>query len=105
MTIDPSKVKMTQRQPEGKISVSSHGGMIEAHHWVILAEGLIPEEQMRTSTTKQALDGNTRGQDEVAPADLNQEAANMLELMSRQSTRVTALSISSKQAQAVLRQF
>ena len=41
------------------------------------------------------------------PADLNQEAVNMLELMSRQSTRVTALSLMSGSAgclEAVLRQ-
>ena len=43
--------------------------------------------------------------DEGAPADLNREAANMLELLARQSDCSTPLSISSKAAQAVLKQF
>lgn len=46
-----------------------------------------------------------RSQDEGTPTDLNREAANMLELLARQSDRTTPLSISSKAAQAVLKQF
>jgi len=37
--------------------------------------------------------------------DLNREGANMLELLTRQSTSITTLSIFSKSAQTVLRQF
>ena len=48
-------------------------------------------------------DGNTFGKQPTA--DLHREAANMLELQSRQSTSAASLSISSKAAQAVLRQF
>jgi hypothetical protein len=39
------------------------------------------------------------------PRDLSQEAANMLELLSRQSASLDLLSITSKAAQAVIRQF
>lgn len=44
-------------------------------------------------------------QEQAPPADLNREAANLLELLSRQSASATPLSISSKAAQAVLKQF
>jgi len=42
---------------------------------------------------------------EQSQEDLNREAANMQELLSRQPALATPLSICSKQAQAVLRQF
>jgi hypothetical protein len=41
----------------------------------------------------------------TASADLCQEAANMLELLSRQSPSFDLLSVTSKAAQAVIRQF
>lgn len=42
---------------------------------------------------------------EETPPDLSKEAANMLELLARQSEAATLLSISSKAAQAVIKQF
>jgi hypothetical protein len=41
----------------------------------------------------------------AAQADINREAANLQELLSRLTGSVTPLSISSKAAQVVLRQF
>lgn len=49
------------------------------------------------------LEGKLCGTETVA--DLHREAANMLELQSRQSNSGTALSLPSKAAQTVLRQF
>ena len=63
-----------------------------------------PNEQERASLTVRALYASSR--DEFSTVvDLNQEAENMLQLISRQSTSITALALSSKQALAVLRQF
>ncbi|HBG07909.1 MAG: hypothetical protein A2075_19060 [Geobacteraceae bacterium GWC2_58_44] len=62
-------------------------------------------EPSKVETSQKLRGGNARHQREESPADLNREAANMLELQSRQSSCATPLSISSKAAQAVLRQF
>jgi hypothetical protein len=104
MTIDPSKVENSRKQSSGKIGVSLQEGSSEKQ-LVIQAKLLIPEEPGTIPETPAALGGNARGLDEESPADLSREAANMLELLSRQSTCVTPLSISSKAAQAVLKQF
>jgi hypothetical protein len=48
---------------------------------------------------------NGKGCGKQPTADLHREAANMLALQSRQTSSMTSLSISSKAAQAVLRQF
>jgi flagellin-like hook-associated protein FlgL len=47
----------------------------------------------------------TQGADKLTLADMNEEGANMLMLQTRQSLGVTALSLSSQAAQAVLRLF
>jgi flagellin-like hook-associated protein FlgL len=47
----------------------------------------------------------TQGADKLVLADMNEEGANMLMLQTRQSLGVTALSLSSQAAQAVLRLF
>jgi hypothetical protein len=49
--------------------------------------------------------GNDQSKNSAPPADLNQEASNMLELLSRQSMSGTPLSFSSKAARAVMNQF
>lgn len=57
-------------------------------------------------TTARTTNSSASEEEELGPLDPNQEAANMLELLSRQSAdSPPLLNISSKSAQAVLRQF
>jgi len=85
------------KQPSrGEIPASSRGG-------APAAAVLLPVAQARPAAVEISQADGCR--DDGAATALSREAANLLELLSRHSMSDTPLSISSKAAQAVLRQF
>ena len=100
MTIDPSKLENAGKGCPARNLASSPDGSAESGP--MLKEPVIfPQER----ESRAARGGAARVQVEGCAADLNREAANMLELQSRQSMGVTPLSISSQAAQTVMKQF
>jgi flagellin len=61
--------------------------------------------QARLEFNKAQISTNRAGSDDLTNADLNEEGANLTALQNRQSLAVTALSLSSRSDQAILRLF
>ncbi|MBL4785172.1 MAG: hypothetical protein JKY49_07070, partial [Cohaesibacteraceae bacterium] len=61
--------------------------------------------QIRQDFTKESINTLQTGADQLVLADTNEEGANLLALQTRQQLSTTALSLASRQDQAVLRLF
>ncbi|HEY5512848.1 MAG TPA: hypothetical protein VIK40_04315 [Geomonas sp.] len=105
MTIEQPKVTRGKVQ-RAKLVQSSPLAAGQERRTGMPTKAVSPEEQLTTSAeAADALGGADRHQNQDLPVDLVREGANMLELQMRQSMCVTPLSMSSKAAQVVLRQF